>query len=265
MPETSISLIIPTHKRAHLLRRALQSVKTQVSSECVEIIVVSDHADLQTSQVCHELLGPNDTYIRRSGAPGPSASRNLGLELARGRYVFFLDDDDAWQSGFLNSFLTSESYRLGAFAYFNCRVVKEHRLADTCEILAEETLDFRDRLNEQVFVKNQIHMSCLAFPRHVIGSIRFDPFMRAYEDWEFLLAIFERQMPRHEPILASRVYEVPDASTDRRGDHAQAKDFNAVLDYLYVYRRRPAPTPALAQLRSALLAQVGIPLAAELL
>ena len=98
-----------------------------------------------------------------------------------------------------------------------------------------------------------------AFPRTLLDGIAFDPTMRAYEDWDWLLGVFDREMPRHVPVLGSRVFEVPDETTDRRGASTQANDLNAVYDYLYVYRRHPAPTAELKARRAALMQAHGIP------
>lgn len=252
------SVIVPTHKRARLLSRALHSIKTQALPAPMEVIVVSDAVDPATDAVCAELLGDTDMYIRRNGPPGPSASRNLALSLARGRYVLFLDDDDAWHPNLLHNLHAQAAVREGFAVYFNCSVVKERRPPEGPETLSETGFEMAGMLTDQVYVKNQVHMSCFAFPRERIQGLEFDPFMRAYEDWDFLLAVFDREMPVHVPVMGSRIFEVNDDTTDRRGSSAQANDFNAAMDYLYVYRRHPAPRPELAQQRSALMATCGI-------
>ena len=250
------SVVIPTHQRAALLRRTLQSVKAQRSPVPFEVLVVSDVADAETDAVCLELLEATDTYIRRTGKPGPSESRNLALDLAKGQYVLFLDDDDAWHPGLLESLHGHPLVQQGEPVYFNCSVVEERRFPDRTETLSEVGIDLKDRVNEEVFVKNQGPIPCYALPRHLLDGIRFDPFMRGYEDWEFLLGVFERQMPKHVPILGAQIYKAMNAADERRGTSQQANDFNAVLDYLYVYRRRPAPTVELKEKRTALLASV---------
>jgi hypothetical protein len=72
-------------------------------------------------------------------------------------------------------------------------------------------------------------------------------------------------MPIHVSLLGSRVFEVKDDTSDRRGSSQTATDFNAVLDYLYVYRRHAAPTTELKQQRAALLAPFGLQIAPEML
>lgn len=259
------SVIVPTHKRPMLLRRALQSVKSQASSVAFEVIVVSDAIDATTDAVCAELLTGVDMYVRRNGLAGPSASRNLALTLAKGRYVLLLDDDDAWHPGCLQQLHAQGSVQRGEAVYFNCSTVKERRRPEGPEQLSEVQLDLAGQLTEDVYVKNQIHMSCFAFPRDLLHGIEFDPYVRAYEDWDFLLSVFDRQMPVHAPILGSRVFEVPDETSDRRGSSQKANDFNAVLDYLYVYRRHAAPREWLSQKRAELLRSCGIAISPEML
>lgn len=254
------SVIVPTHKRAILLRRALASIKSQICPVGCEVIVISDAADSATDAVCAELLGKTDMYLRRNGEAGPSASRNLGLSLVKGRYVLFLDDDDAWHPGCLAQLHAQPHVQLSMPVYFNCTVATERRLAQGPELISELELTLQQGLTAEVYVKNQVHMSCFAFPRQLLQGLEFDPFMRAYEDWDYLLSVFDRAMPVHVPLLGSRVFEVADETTDRRGSSQQATDFNAVLDYLYVYRRHPAPTPELRQLRAALLGRAGLPI-----
>lgn len=255
--QPAVTVIIPTHKRAHLLRRALVSVKQQQAA--VEVIVVSDATDGDTDRACAELLSADDIYIRRNGPPGPSASRNLGLGLARGRYVLFLDDDDAWHAGFIPGLLAQPAVQQDLPVYANATVVTERRGPEGPQILEEGMLDLAGVLTDDIFVKNQVHMSCCAFPRTLLTGLAFDEFMRAYEDWDFMLAVIGRQRPVHVPVLGSRIFEVKDATTDRRGDSRQANDYNVVLDYLYVYRRQPAPTPETATKRVALMSRLGVP------
>jgi len=253
------SVIIPTHRRANLLARALSSIKQQRPAIRYEIIVVSDCEDELTDGVCKRLLESTDTYVRRSGPPGPSASRNLALKLVKGRTVLFLDDDDAWHPNLLASLNTCEPLQRGQSVYFNCSVVKESRKLGEAECLGENFFDTEGLLDEYVFVKNQVHMSCFAFPRTILLDLEFDTHMKAYEDWDFLLSIFERKMPVHVPIIGSQIHEVDDDSSDRRGNSLVAKDFNAVIDYLYVYHRHPV-SKALQEKRANLLANVGLEL-----
>jgi GalNAc5-diNAcBac-PP-undecaprenol beta-1,3-glucosyltransferase len=260
-----VSVIVPTHKRAVLLARALRSIRSQTQDIPLEIIVVSDVIDPPTDTVCSTELTPSDTYVRRSGAAGPSASRNLALSLARGAYILFLDDDDAWHPDCLAQLLEQEPVQQHLPVYFNCSVVHERRLPQGPQFISEVDVNFRACLTKDSYVRNQIHMSCIAIPRNILSGIEFDTCMRAYEDWEFMLAIYDRVSLIHVPIRGSQIFQVPDDTTDRRGDSTKAKDVNAIGDYLYVYHRHPAPDPEIVQKRALFLQNLRIAIPPQLL
>ncbi|MGA3248275.1 MAG: glycosyltransferase family A protein [Paraburkholderia sp.] len=260
-----ISVIIPTHRRPVLLERALHSIKSQVSPFSYEIIVVADEWNPADDEVCQRLLGPDDIKVKRNGPPGPAQSRNLGLELASGKYVMFLDDDDAWQPGLLAQLAELSEIREGRLVYFDCEVVTESRTTPQPQLISKTKVDLSGTLNELVFVKNQVDMSCFAFPRQLIGHIRFDSHMRAYEEWDFMLSLFEREMPAHVPVLGSIIHEVLDDPSERRDNSEDASNLHTIMDYLYVYRRHPAPSDAVRERRAVLMQQVGVTLPADLL
>lgn len=260
MPKPIISVIVPTHVRSILLKRALSSINLQFLREHIEVIVISDARDSATDQICHEMLSSSDMYIIRNGEAGPSESRNIGLKLAHGQYIMFLDDDDAWCPEFtseLNHYLEKLT---STISYFNCTIVKESRTPQGAVIHSENQFDWANMVNDQIYVKNQVHMSCLLFPRNILDGLEFDRTMRAYEDWDFVLAARDVSPIRHVPVMCSRIHEVDDHTTDRRGNSAGAVNFNAVLDYLYVYRRHAAPDRQIAELRQVLLASTGLTL-----
>jgi GalNAc5-diNAcBac-PP-undecaprenol beta-1,3-glucosyltransferase len=261
------SVIVPTHKRAMLLCRALESIRSQVSPVPVEIIVVSDTIDPATDAACAEWLRESDIYVRRNGRPGPSESRNLALTLAKGQTILFLDDDDAWHPRFLEMLYEQPAVRQGLPVYFNCSIVDERRFEDRTETISESNVDLANRLNDDLYVRNQLPNSCFAAPRVLLSELKFDSAMRAYEDWEYLLAAYQLQKPVFVPVMGPRIFKVPAGSenSNRRGSSQQANDFNAVLDYLYVYRRHPAPNDSLKQKRAALLQSCGMSVPLEMM
>jgi len=260
-----LSIIVPTHRRAHILSRALKSIIEQDVCFLFEIIVVSDCIDADSSAVCEQLLRDQDIYIRRNGIKGPAQSRNIALSLSKGDIIIFLDDDDAFHRGAFMEIFNSTNLMNGNPIYFNCSVVLERRLPDSLEFLTETKLDFQGMLTDEVYVKNRIPNSCIAFPAHCLNGIYFDEHLRAYEDWDFLLSVIEQRQIIHEPILGVQIYKNADESTENRGSSLVAQDFNAVLDYINIYRRHPAPNNDLKVARSQLLTFVGYPISAEML
>jgi len=88
-----ISTIIPTYNRAKLLKRALDSVLSQDWPN-QEVIVVDDGSTDNTAEVL-AAYGDRIKLVKQENA-GPSAARNVGIEMARGEWIAFMDSDDEW-------------------------------------------------------------------------------------------------------------------------------------------------------------------------
>lgn len=97
MSHPSISVVIPTYNRAHLVTRAIRSAQSE-TSEGDEIIVVDDGSTDATSEVVAELGDKKIRYLRQDNR-GAGAARNLGVEAATGDLIAFLDSDDVWLPG----------------------------------------------------------------------------------------------------------------------------------------------------------------------
>lgn len=93
MERLTVSVIIPTYNRAHLIRRALDSVLSQTEPGD-EIIVVDDGSCDNTEQVL-KAYGDRIRYFKTENA-GAGAARNRGVKEARGALVGFMDSDDEW-------------------------------------------------------------------------------------------------------------------------------------------------------------------------
>lgn len=91
MSDEIASVIIPSHFRNDRLRRTLQSVHEQ-EYEPIEIIVIDDSGTGHARDVIAEF--EDVLYIQLPENRGAQAARNVGLEVATGEYVRFLDDDD---------------------------------------------------------------------------------------------------------------------------------------------------------------------------
>lgn len=92
------SVVIPTCDRPDLLRHALDSVLAQ-SFAPIEITVVDNGLT-----PVDRLSLPDASFLKVVRALprfGVSQARNLGAILSSGQYVAFLDDDDAWDAGYL--------------------------------------------------------------------------------------------------------------------------------------------------------------------
>ncbi|MDY0276307.1 MAG: glycosyltransferase family A protein [Desulfomicrobium sp.] len=93
----TISVIIPTHNRPELLKRALQSVLKQTLTP-YEVIVVDDVGCTKTKTIVESMNSHLVMYVHNIAGIGAASSRNLGIEYSSGDYVAFLDDDDEFKT-----------------------------------------------------------------------------------------------------------------------------------------------------------------------
>lgn len=94
-----ITVIIPTYKRHIMLEKAIKSVINQTYKN-IEIIVVDDNKynskeHINTKNMINNY--PNVRYYKNKKSIGSALSKNKGIELARGEYIAFLDDDDFFE------------------------------------------------------------------------------------------------------------------------------------------------------------------------
>lgn len=89
-----VSFVIPTHNRANVLRDCLESVVNQTYKN-IEVVVVNDNSTDQTLKILGEYKNKYDFFrFYNNDGKGVSAARNLGIKIAKGDYIAFMDDDD---------------------------------------------------------------------------------------------------------------------------------------------------------------------------
>lgn len=100
----TVSVIISTYNRPHLLRRAIESVLAQTYA-AFELLIIDDRGSPDTKPVVAEIIArdPRVIYIPNDVRSGLMENKNKGVRLSNvhSRYVAFLDDDDAYLPHFL--------------------------------------------------------------------------------------------------------------------------------------------------------------------
>lgn len=233
-----VSIIVPTYRRPEKLQRTLDSIRSACSGS-YEVIVVDDCPDGSAFRLAVEF---GARYLCKAGADrGLSQSRNLGIRLARAERLVFIDDDDFFLPGGVDSLyralLSGSSFAFGSYV----RILPNRQVR----------LDLSQVTHERMLVANQIPVGAFMITR---ASIRrdFDERMRSHEDWDFLLGNVDwsRCKFAHADVVAIDKTEVTDESMQIR----RRAYFG--LDYLTVYSRYPAPT--LSGDRQKALANLGL-------
>lgn len=88
------SVIIPVYNAEETIHRCVDSLLMQNYSD-LEIILVNDGSKDRSGEICKEYAAQHSAivYIEKANG-GVSTARNTGLDIAKGKYVLFVDSDD---------------------------------------------------------------------------------------------------------------------------------------------------------------------------
>lgn len=106
-----ISVIVPTYNRNVKLVETIGRIENNpFPKKQFEIIIIDDASTDNTEEIVQDLIKKyrNIKYIKNTKNLGPASSRNKGIKLSRGEYIFFTDDDclvpKTWLSEYLSFF-----------------------------------------------------------------------------------------------------------------------------------------------------------------
>lgn len=102
MKTVDISVVVVTHNRALMLKRALESIVNQVTDGgfSYEVLVVDDGSTDNTAAVVQGVIDNSNNHATLSvryvyqDKGGESRARNRGVKEARGKWIAFIDDDE---------------------------------------------------------------------------------------------------------------------------------------------------------------------------
>lgn len=94
MKRASVSIIVPVYQAEKSLQKSVETIMQQ-TLEDIEIILVDDGSTDKSPAICDELAA-KDARIKvvHQKNAGQSAARNVGINMAEGKYIGFMDNDD---------------------------------------------------------------------------------------------------------------------------------------------------------------------------
>jgi len=185
----SVSVIIPTWNRAHTIRRAIDSALQQ-SVRVLEVLVCDDGSTDESESIVSNIAARDSRVRWIAGERGgrPAIPRNRGLRESRGEWLAFLDSDDDWVPGKLETQLEAAN-RVGARAACSnaTRVAVDGHALGALLDWNRPRLTFGDLMavNRVVCSSCVIHRSLLA----KIGGFPEGPEFKAVEDYALWLRV----------------------------------------------------------------------------
>lgn len=213
MGNIKVSVIIPTYKRSADICRAVDSVLNQTMIECEAIVVddngVGTNEGNATALVMKKYEGNSRVvYLQHEVNKNGSAARNTGIRAAKGEYLAFLDDDDAYLPERLQKMCEKMDSLDESWGSCYTGYVK-HQANGTNQYSAE-------KVEGDIFVQTLMRSfyigtgSNLFFRRSVIDDIGlFDESFKRNQDLEYLVRVLKKyKMAYVDEVLMEAFYDI---------------------------------------------------------
>jgi GT2 family glycosyltransferase len=211
--DPDISVIILNYNGAKWLDRCLATLRQQTIFQRIEVIVADNASSDGSDQLAQKLLEgwPNGRFIDNGGNLGYCAGNNRGAEAARGKYLFFLNNDTWLEADCLEKLLSAvESANAGAA---NPLVLDYDD--DTMQSLGASGFDFFGLTDAMKAASNTVEIFAACGAAYFISTGLFRQL--GGFDGEFFLYSDETDLSWRAWIAGCRVVAVPSARMHHRG------------------------------------------------
>jgi glycosyltransferase involved in cell wall biosynthesis len=199
-----VSICIPTYNRKEYLKETIQSILEQTYTD-YEIVVVDDGSTDGTEKMIKELGIPVTYYWQENR--GDAAARNKLIELAKGKYISFIDSDDLLIPDTIERLVkVAESENGNAIVYGSYfRIDKDGGIDGRCKRRL-----YSGNITEQLFKTIFVHACGSMFPAKILRkSPAFDTSLQICSDYDLWLRLSTKYkfIALDEPTFKRRRHE----------------------------------------------------------
>lgn len=219
-----VTVIIPTYKRADYIKRAIESVLNQTYQD-FELIIVDDNnpntkerTELE-QKIAPYLKNPKIKFIQHEKNKNGAVARNTAINVAKGEYITFLDDDDFYLKNRLEILVDALEKNKSYNAVYTGGVVLYKSIFGATKSGNGQ----KEFLTQHSFIKTGSNMFFRANTLKELNG--FDETFRRHQDLEIMIRFF-----RKNQILAiNQILVVKDNSSRinelniKRAIHAREK------------------------------------------
>lgn len=175
-----VSVLIRTLGRA-TLARSIAAAAAQTHRP-IEIVVVN----AGTAPLAPPQPAGVELRVVGGGPYGRPQAANAALAHARGEWLVFLDDDDAFAPDHVESLLAAAAKSAGARVAYSATAVVEPD--------GKARMIIGARFNRlHLFIGNYMQIGAALFNRSLVQEgARFDERLGCYEDWDFIIQLAQR-------------------------------------------------------------------------
>ncbi len=153
-----LSIIIPVYNVQSYIERCLNSVEFQTFQD-YELLLIDDGSTDESAEICIKFTDkyPYKIHYVYKDNEGQGPSRDLGVKLAKGKYITFLDADDWWAPEFCEQMINAikkfdadiavcDIYYIEEYKNIQNQTVSQIRLPEFRKIIPREFPDSINRM-----------------------------------------------------------------------------------------------------------------------
>ena len=197
-----ISIIMPTHNRASIIIKAIDSVINQ-SYQNWELLIIDDASTDNTKNVVHSYQNNKIKYHLSTSCMGVSHARNIGFDNAQGKYIAYLDSDNEWHSDYLMIMINILEDNPEFKSVYCAQTLYD------CKNKIEVKKGLRFGYFNRAFLENDNYIDINAFLHNKSLFYEYGGFnenLTSLEDWDLLLRYLENSFPFPLPCVLSKYY-----------------------------------------------------------
>lgn len=192
-----ISIIVPVYNVEAYLSRCLDSIVHQTYKN-LEIILVNDGSKDSSLEICNKYAHEDSriTVINKENG-GQSSARNMGLDIATGNYIGFVDSDDWIEPKMyenLLSVLLDNKADVAVCEVYNCNYAKGTRIPtgnSGAVVVFDDFNSFCDNLFIPCQFEIRFEIWNKLFRRNVLKNVRFKE-GQLYEEIYFMRNVLDK-------------------------------------------------------------------------
>ena len=182
-----VSIIITTHNRSDVIGRAIESAINQTYNN-IEVIIVDDHSTDKTNLIVDEYLHKHNNLFYHqlpNNITGACAARNMGINLAKGKYIAGLDDDDEFdikRIEILMKYIKDEYVFVCSSSKYSingCLNKQPFRFSNSIKEINRKHMLWHNVVGNQILVKKD----------DIVSISEFDNEMPCNQDWDTWLRL----------------------------------------------------------------------------
>ena len=164
-----VSIVMPVYNVENYIERAIQSVLNQ-TYENIELIIVNDQTKDNSMDIVHKysILDKRIKVVNKEKNEGLGFARNTGMDLAIGKYIYFIDSDDYIESNTIERCVIEIEKNNSDIVIFGySEDYEENNIVTNRNVFVYEddimtSVEFKNRFVE-LFTRTIIHSTCNKF------------------------------------------------------------------------------------------------------